>query len=161
MFWRKRFQVLGLGLLVLLADQASKLWVLRSLAPHEGFEVVPDWFNIVLVFNRGAVWGFLNRTDITWQRGFFIIASLAATAMILFLAGTYRTGERLARVGLGLVLGGALGNLVDRVRLGHVVDFLDFYHAGWHWPAFNLADSAICVGVGLLLLTTLRPEHKA
>src|SRR3982075_268890 len=145
---------LGLALLIALADQASKYAISSSLRFGEVREVAP-FFNLVLAHNRGAAFSFLADAA-GWQRALFIGIAVAATAVIVFLLARH-SSERLFSAGLALILGGALGNLWDRVALGHVVDFLDFHAFGWHFWAFNLADSAITVGAALLILDGLRP----
>lgn len=150
---------------ILAADQATKLWALEALRPYEVRPVIDGWFNLVLAFNTGAAFSFLSDAG-GWQRWLFAgLASVVCVVLTVWLARLGR-GERVAAAGLALVIGGAVGNLVDRLRLGHVVDFLDFYHAslaGWpgfsahgHWPAFNIADSAITAGVALLVVGSLR-----
>jgi len=121
-------------------------------------EIAP-FFNLVLAHNRGAAFSFLADAG-GWQRVLFIGIAVAATAAILFLLAGH-SSERLFSAGLALILGGALGNLWDRVALGHVVDFLDFHAFGWHFWAFNLADSTITVGAALLILDGLRPAGAA
>ncbi len=143
----------GLALLVAGLDQLSKFWVLWSIGPHEAVPVIPGFFSLVLVLNRGSSFGMFNSDSITWQRPVLIIASLVAMAVIIYLAHILRERRPWQIVGLGLILGGALGNLVDRVRLGQVVDFLYFGLYGWHWPAFNVADCGITVGAATLILT--------
>ena len=101
--------------------------------------------------NRGAAFGFLNRSDIEWQFWLFLLATLVAAVAIILLVRTAQEQPWLFRA-LGLVMGGALGNLIDRIRFRAVVDFLDIYVGDWHWPAFNVADMAICVGAGLACL---------
>jgi len=145
---------LALALLLALADQASKYAVSSSLRLGEVREIAP-FFNLVLAYNRGAAFSFLSDAA-GWQRGFFIgIAVISAAVIVVLLVGP--SGERLFCAGLALILGGALGNLWDRLVLGHVVDFLDFHGFGWHFWAFNLADSAITIGAGLLILDGLYP----
>ena len=145
---------LALALLIALADQASKYVIGSSLRPGEVREIAP-FFNLVLAYNRGAAFSFLSDAA-GWQRGFFIAIAAIATAVIVVLLVSH-AGERLFCAGLALILGGALGNLWDRLVLGHVVDFLDFHAFGWHFWAFNLADSAITIGAGLLILDGLYP----
>ena len=145
---------LALAALIAAADQASKYAISSSLRVGEVREIT-GFFNLVLAFNRGAAFSFLSDAA-GWQRGLFIAIAIIATAIIVALLVKY-SGERLFGAGLALILGGALGNLADRVLLGHVVDFLDFHAAGWHFWAFNLADSAITIGAGLLILDGLRP----
>ncbi|WP_261379398.1 signal peptidase II [Denitratisoma sp. DHT3] len=136
---------------VMAADQVSKLWVLSVLRLGEGVELTP-FFNLVLVFNRGAAFSFLAWAE-GWQRWFFVALALAISVgiVIAMRRAAAKAASRWLIGALTLVLGGALGNVIDRLIHGAVVDFLDFHAAGWHWPAFNLADSAICVGIALLL----------
>lgn len=138
------------------ADFATKAWVLAAFHLHESVAVTP-FFNLVLVMNPGASFSFLADAG-GWQRWFFIVLALAISAWLVVMIRRH-AAERLMPTALALVLGGALGNVIDRVRFGAVVDFLDFHVAGWHWPAFNVADSAITVGVVLLLWQQL--THKA
>src|SRR5258708_8827304 len=142
-----------LGLLLGLADQGSRAATSWSLRYGEVREIAP-FFNLVLAHNRGAAFSFLADAG-GWQRALFIGIAVAATAAIVLLLVRH-SSERLFSAGLALVLGGALGNLWDRIALGHVVDFLDFHAFGWHFWAFNLADSAITVGAALLILDRLR-----
>jgi signal peptidase II len=135
-----------------LADQASKYAISAHLRVGEVREVT-GFFNLVLAHNRGAAFSFLSDAG-GWQRALFIAIAVAATAVIVVMLARH-SSERLFSSGLALILGGALGNLWDRIVLGHVVDFLDFHAFGWHFWAFNLADSAITVGAGLLILDGL------
>ncbi|WP_456417712.1 signal peptidase II [Thiolapillus sp.] len=141
-----------LALLLVVADQLTKFWVLSVFEPYEVLPVLPV-FNLTLVFNPGAAFSFLSDAG-GWQRTFFIVlSSLISIGLVIWLM-RLRRGEGLTGIALGMILGGALGNLIDRVRLGKVVDFLDFYWREWHWPAFNVADSAITVGVVIMLLAS-------
>ncbi|WP_333844119.1 signal peptidase II [Pelomicrobium sp.] len=142
---------------VLIMDFLTKRWVEASLAPGAVVPVTP-FFNLVLTFNRGAAFSFLADAS-GWQREFFIGIAVAASALILYLLQRYR-GELLFCLALGLILGGALGNLWDRITLGHVVDFLDFHLAGYHWPAFNVADAAITCGALALLWDAFRGSRR-
>ena len=144
---------LGMAALVAVLDQATKTALAASFRPGEILEIT-GFFNLVFVYNRGAAFSFLSDAA-GWQREFLIgIAAIAAVVIVALLAR--HPGERLFCAGLALILGGALGNVCDRVVLGHVVDFLDFHALGRHWPAFNLADSAISVGAALLILDGFR-----
>jgi signal peptidase II len=133
---------------VAVLDQTTKAVVQASLQPGTRIDVLP-FLDLVLVFNTGAAFSFLAGAG-GWQRGFFIAIALAATVLIVHLLRRH-PHERLFCAGLALILGGALGNLWDRVALGHVVDFVLLHARGYHWPAFNVADSAITVGAGLLI----------
>ena len=142
-----RWFALALG--VVIADQITKALVLARFSLGERLEVT-GFFNMVLVYNKGAAFSFLSDAG-GWQTPALIVFALAAIGIV----GTFivrSAGRTMLLTGLGLILGGALGNLIDRLRFGQVVDFLDFHAAGWHWPAFNVADSAITVGAVLLIL---------
>lgn len=145
---------LALATVVLVLDQLSKAAVLRWLQPHQVIDVLPG-FNLTLVFNRGAAFSFLAGAS-GWQRGFFTGLALVASVVILVLLRRTPGSERLTAGGLALILGGAVGNLVDRLRWGHVVDFVDMYLGSAHWPAFNVADCAISVGAALLVWSMWR-----
>ena len=144
---------LALAALVVVLDQATKQWVLGSFRVMESLAVT-SFFNLVLVFNPGASFSFLAGAG-GWQKWFFVVLALAISAWLLHMLRQH-AAERLLPTALALILGGALGNVIDRLRFDAVVDFLDFYAAGHHWPAFNLADSAITLGVGLMLLHQFR-----
>jgi len=151
----------GIAVAVVLLDQATKLWIQKSLVLYSTHAVIPDFFNIVHVLNRGAAFGFLNRSDIRWQTYFFFAATALAVLIINHLLRLARPGDKLLISGLGLILGGALGNLVDRIRTGEVVDFLDFYWRSYHWPAFNVADIAIFLGSMALLVAFYRMRRPS
>jgi signal peptidase II len=148
----------ALAALVAALDRAAKAAVLATLAPGEAVPLT-GFFNLVLVFNRGAAFGLLAGAS-GWQTEFFAGVAAAVSAAIAWLLVRH-SGERLFSAALALVLGGALGNLWDRLAWGYVVDFLDFHAGGWHWPAFNLADAAITTGAGLLILDGLLPRRDA
>jgi signal peptidase II len=133
-------------------DQISKWWILAEVMnPPRVIEITP-FFNLVLVLNRGASFGMLGGGGAWAPWALLALAAAILTGLGIWLA---RTPSRWVAAGLGLVIGGAVGNVVDRLRYGAVIDFLDFHLAGFHWPAFNLADSAITVGVGILLVDAL------
>jgi len=134
---------------ILAVDRLTKILVLEAFAPGERLQLT-GFFNLVLVFNKGAAFSFLAGAS-GWQTPVFATISTVAAVVITVLIVRH-PGNRLLCAALALILGGALGNLWDRLAWGHVVDFLDFHAAGWHWPAFNVADSAITVGAGLLIL---------
>lgn len=144
---------LGLAAALIAADQLTKLAILSIFKLGEGVAVTP-FFNLVFVFNRGAAFSFLAGAD-GWQRWFFTVLALAVSAWIIVMLRRHPQERRLCAA-LTLIMGGALGNVIDRVVHGAVVDFLDFHVAGWHWPAFNIADSAITVGALLLVWDQFR-----
>jgi signal peptidase II len=133
-------------------DQISKLIIMKSLVLGESVSIIPGFFDLTLVTNTGGVFGILRDLEGPLRNLLFSIIPLAAIALMVWYGWNLPHRRRWPRVALGLILGGALGNLMDRLRLGFVVDFLDAYVGRYHWPAFNLADSAICVGVAMLLV---------
>lgn len=145
---------LWLSLLVLLLDQASKQLAEASLQLYEQIPLLP-FFNLTLAYNEGAAFSFLSDQG-GWQRWLFSGLALLVTLVLVRWMKRLRREERLLAIALSLIIGGALGNLIDRMLWGHVIDFLDLYYRQWHWPAFNLADSAIVLGVSLFILDTLR-----
>lgn len=138
---------------VIFADWLTKQWATEFLQLYRPKEVT-SWLNMTLAHNYGAAFSFLANAG-GWQRWFFIV--LASTVTLVLLVWLLRLSRRewMTGLGLGLVIGGAIGNLVDRIQLGYVVDFIDVHFSGWHYPAFNIADSAITVGVILLLIDGL------
>ena len=137
---------------IVIVDQLTKWAVLARFAPGERLEVT-GFFNLVLVFNKGAAFSFLADAP-GWQAPLLIAFALLAAGVVGTLIFRH-PGKRLLCASLALILGGAIGNLIDRLRFGQVVDFLDFHALGWHWPAFNVADCAITVGAVLLILEGL------
>ncbi len=141
---------LMLSAAIIVADQISKLIVLDHFQLHDTLPLIDGLLNLTLAFNEGAAFSFLSDAG-GWQRWFFtLLAIVVSTILIIWLKRTERQDWRTA-LPLGLVVGGALGNVIDRIRLGHVVDFIDVHYGTWSWPAFNVADSAISVGAVLLL----------
>jgi len=149
---------LALSALVVGLDQLSKFAISHLLLRGEGIEIA-SFFNLVLTYNRGAAFSFLAGAA-GWQRGFFIVLALIASMWIVYLLRKHAK-QTMFCVALGLILGGAIGNLIDRIWIGEVVDFLDFHAGNWHWPAFNLADSAITCGAALLIWDGFRPRRPA
>ena len=151
-----RWLALSAGVIAL--DLATKAWISGAFRYGEVREVTP-FFNLVLVHNTGAAFSLLADAG-GWQRWFFAVVSIAISAVILVMLRR-QDQSRLGSTGLALVLGGALGNLWDRLTLGHVVDFVQLHAGGYYWPAFNVADSAICVGVALLVWDGFRGTAAA
>jgi signal peptidase II len=150
---------LVLAVFVLVLDLLTKRWVEAALFYGEQIPLTA-FFNLVLTYNAGAAFSFLSDAG-GWQRWFFSVVAAGASMLIIYLLRKHAT-DKLFCLALSLILGGALGNLWDRITLGHVVDFLDFHVAGYHWPAFNIADSAIFLGAASLILDSfLRKEPKA
>lgn len=146
---------------VVVLDQLSKWWVMASFALFESRPVVEGFFRLTYVLNTGAAFGLLAGPRVWWRQAFFVLVALVALAVLVSAYRHYRHRGGLYVVAVGLIGGGAVGNLIDRLRFGAVVDFLDFYIQTHHWPAFNVADSAITVGVGLFLLASLREPAPA
>lgn len=142
-----------LSLVVFVLDQASKYAITASFQFGESKYVLP-FFNLVLAYNTGAAFSFLANAS-GWQREFFIVVTVTISLVLLWMLRRNHR-NRLLATALSLVIGGALGNLYDRVLHGHVVDFIQWHVAGYYWPAFNIADSAICVGAALLIFDSLR-----
>lgn len=138
---------------VIVLDQLTKFLVMRSIPKFGALRVIPGFFDLVNVRNPGAAFGILNGAHGSWRAAFFIFVSIAALALIAVLVR--KAADRLTIVAFSLIGGGAVGNLIDRVRFGEVVDFIDWYYRSWHWPTFNIADSAITIGVGLLAIDML------
>jgi signal peptidase II len=143
---------------VLIFDQATKIYIDRSMDLHATITVVENFFNITYLRNKGAAFGFLANTS--YRLPFFIMVSLVAIIVIMVVFARLRPDQRFTACALALIFSGALGNLIDRVRLGEVIDFLDAHWYGHHWPAFNIADSAICVGVFLLAIDMFVEEKR-
>ena len=140
---------LSIAALVVLADQFTKVLIVSTYHLGEGFPV-NSFFNIVRVHNEGAAFSFLASAG-GWQRWFFTALGLVAASMMVWMLKKH-PGQKLFGLAIACILGGAIGNVIDRVLYGYVVDFLDFYHAGIHFPAFNVADSGITVGALCLIL---------
>ena len=144
------------SLAVVVADQATKVAAVALLDPASSVELIPT-IDLVLAYNPGAAFSFLSTAG-GWQRWLFIGLAVAICGFILHWMRDIPRGARWLPLALSLIVGGAVGNVIDRVRIGAVVDFIDFHVGDWHWPAFNVADSAICVGAALLVLGVFRRE---
>jgi signal peptidase II len=144
---------LGVAAIALLIDQLSKITITKLFAYGDSITLT-SFFNLVLVYNKGAAFSFLA-SETGWQRHLLTAVGIGAAVFILFLLKRH-AGQRMFCWALALILGGALGNVLDRIMYGHVIDFLDVHAGGWHWPAFNVADSAICIGAVLFVLDELR-----
>ena len=155
----RRWVIFGsIAIIGLVVDQLTKLYIDRSMQMFQSIPVIDGLFNITYVRNKGAAFSFLSHAS--WRLPFFIAISAVAAVVIVIAFNRLRNDQRLAQVSLAMIFSGAVGNLIDRVRRGEVVDFLDVYWRSYHWPAFNVADSMICVGVALLALDMLREEQR-
>ena len=147
--------VASLGGIVLILDQATKWLALRRLPPGLPVSVIDGVFSLTLVMNPGLAFGMLGTVPSGWRWVVALLSIGALTVLAVLARRLLPEGGPVAAVAIGMIFGGAAGNLIDRARFGAVVDFLDVYWRGWHWPAFNVADSAISVGVALLALRML------
>ena len=142
----------------LIADQLTKLYIDRTMQLYQSIPVIDGLFSITYVRNKGAAFSFLANSS--WRLPFFIVVTLIALTAILVALAKLRDNQRLALAALSLIFAGAVGNLIDRLRLGEVIDFLDVYWKTHHWPAFNVADSCICVGVALLAVDMVLEDQR-
>lgn len=154
---RYRIFLWAIGVLVV-CDQLTKVYIDKTFVLGESRRVITHFFHITYIRNPGAAFGIL--ADSAVRLPFFISVSLLAIAGILWYVRRVPADPPWQHLALGLILGGAVGNLIDRVRLGAVIDFLDVHWYNYHWPAFNLADSGICVGVGILLVCSWQEERR-
>ena len=152
---KKNILFLAITVLVVLLDQLSKAWIISTVRLYDSFSVIGGLFNITHVRNPGAAFGFLAAAPPPFRYIFFIAVTLAAILLILHYLRVSRIEETSLVSALALILSGAVGNLIDRVRFGEVIDFLDVYLGSYHWPAFNVADSAITVGVAILIMVLI------
>lgn len=142
-------------LAVVCFDQATKLWIMRHFTLYESREVIAGLFNLTYLTNNGAAFGILAGQPALWRQVFFITTASIALVCIWIAQRSFGLRSRIYSLSLALIAGGAIGNLIDRIRFGFVVDFLDVYVGQHHWPAFNVADSAITVGVTLFIVNNL------
>ena len=148
---------LGVAIVVVLLDQVTKITMTRLLAYGQS-EAINSFFNLVMVYNQGAAFSFLANSG-GWQRWFFSALALAVSIFIVWMLNKNST-QRMFCWSLSLILGGAVGNLIDRLVYGHVIDFLDVHVGALHWPAFNVADAAITIGAALFVLDELRRVNR-
>jgi len=159
--WRANLpELLTLVLAIVACDQVSKALVVDSLGLGQSHPLVPGFLHFTLVRNTGMAFGLLSGADIPFKAALVTLLSVAAMGAVAYYALKSPQNERLTRIGLSLILGGAMGNIIDRARLGYVVDFVDVFYRDTHWPAFNVADTFICIGVGLLLLDSFRRRDE-
>ena len=150
---------LWLSALVIVIDQITKRIVDTTMQLYQSIELIP-YFQLTYMRNQGAAFSFLSGAG-GWQRWFFIALAVIASVFICFWLKKLNRSQRWEAIAWSLVLGGALGNLIDRILYGYVIDFLDVYIGDWHWPAFNVADSAITLGVAMLLLDSFKPQPRS
>ena len=151
---------LGIALTVLILDQISKLIVIASLGPHQTLTVIPGFFNIVLVKNKGMAFGIFSQISSMLFYYLLLSVTIIAVAAVFFFFFTLKENQGWMALGLSLILGGALGNLADRARLGYVIDFLDFVLKNYHWHTFNVADSAVTAGAFCILIEMMKGKNN-
>lgn len=156
--WRRMLPWVALASVIVLVDQLTKLAIERAF-DYGDVEPVTSFFNLVLTYNKGAAFSFLASAS-GWQKHFLTVVGIGASLFILYLLARHG-GQKLFALALAMILGGAIGNVIDRLAYGHVIDFLDFHVGGWHWPAFNVADSAIVGGAILLVVDELLRVRRA
>jgi signal peptidase II len=148
--------VLIISSTVLILDQITKALVHNLMPLYHSIEIVPNFVNLTYLRNTGAAFGFLSGNRSTLRLAFFLLISVVAIACIIYLLKNLRPDRNIPAISLSLILGGAIGNLIDRLRMGEVIDFIDLHWHHLHWPAFNVADSAISIGVILLFIQMVR-----
>jgi signal peptidase II len=157
---KRNILFLAATFLVILLDQVTKAWIISTMRLYDSFVVIAGFFNITHVRNPGAAFGFLAGVSPLFRYIFFLAVTVAAILLILHYLRVSRIEAPSLVLALALILAGAVGNLIDRVRFGEVVDFLDVYIVGHHWPAFNVADSAITVGAAILIVVLLQKRKE-
>jgi signal peptidase II len=156
----RRLEII-IALVVVAIDQATKAMIRPALALHDSVEVIPGFLDLTRVHNTGAAFGMLNTADFPFKAVVLGLVAMVALGGVAWYASTVPLAERLARIGIAGVLGGAVGNLIDRATAGYVLDFVDAYWNGWHFWAFNVADAAISVGVVFMILDILGLGRRA
>jgi signal peptidase II len=146
---------------IVVTDQMTKALVRPALALHDSVEVIPGFMNLTRVHNTGAAFGMLNSVDFPFKTVVLTVVATLALAGVAWYAATVPHNDRLARIGVASILGGAIGNLIDRATVGYVLDYVDAYFRGWHFWAFNVADAAISIGVVLMILDLLGLGRRA
>ena len=152
---KKRIPYFVLILFLLISDQVTKALIARNIVLNTGKEVIPGFFQLVHIRNRGAIFGFFSQSGNRFVFLFLTLASLAALSLVVYYFFSASPKERLLKLSLSLIMAGALGNFIDRIFKGYVIDFLDVSVKGWHWPSFNVADSCISIGAVLLIFIFL------
>jgi len=145
---------------ICILDQVTKALIVATIGVFDTITIIPGFFNLTHIYNPGGAFGFLSRSTSELRHLFFLISSFVAMGLILFLYAKTPPQQRLLELALALILGGAFGNIIDRIRIGKVIDFLDVYIKNFHWPAFNVADSAITIGICLFMYHLLFIELR-
>lgn len=158
---KKYFPLVAYTPLIVLIDQLVKTYVDNEMRLYQSIELLENFFHITYIRNKGAAFGMLSGADESIRIPFFLIVSIIAIALIFYTLYSYHEESKLFPLSLAMILGGAIGNMIDRLRFGEVIDFLDVHWYDHHWPAFNVADAAICVGVALLIINMLFEKEKS
>ena len=158
---RVRLKAYSAAAAVIALDRLTKWIVEMRVSPADTYTVIPGFFDIVRAQNRGVAFGVFNESTFEWRTTLLVLVSVAAVVVVSAIIWKARRLDARSLWGFALILGGAAGNLFDRILSGRVTDFLDFYIRDYHWPAFNVADAALVTGCGLLLLDMLRPQRQA
>ncbi len=145
---------------VIVLDQITKLMIAGTLELHQRITVIPGFFNLTLAYNEGAAFSFLSDAG-GWQRWFFTALAIVVAAILVVWLKRLTPADKGSAIALALIIGGALGNLIDRLLYGHVIDFIHWYYKSYYWPSFNIADSAITVGATLLILVSLFDQRDS
>ena len=152
---------LFLVIIIVVLDQVTKALVRRSLELHDTMDVIPGFLNLTRVHNTGAAFGMFNGMEFPYKTGVLTLVATFALAGVAWYAATVPATDRLARIGVATILGGAIGNLIDRATVGYVLDYVDAFYNGWHFWAFNVADAAISIGVVLMILDLVGLGRRA
>jgi signal peptidase II len=152
---------LFLVIVIVVADQITKALVRRALELHDTMDVIPGFLNLTRVHNTGAAFGMFNGVEFPYKTGVLTLIATLALAGVAWYAATVPATDRLARIGVATILGGAIGNLIDRATVGYVLDYVDAFYNGWHFWAFNVADAAISIGVVLMILDLVGLGRRA
>jgi len=152
---------LFLVIVIVILDQVTKALVRRSLELHDTIDVIPGFLNLTRVHNTGAAFGIFNGMEFPYKTGVLTLVATFALAGVAWYAATVPDTDRLARIGVAAILGGAIGNLIDRATVGYVLDYVDAFYNGWHFWAFNVADAAISIGVVLMILDLVGLGRRA
>ncbi|HID81774.1 MAG TPA: lipoprotein signal peptidase [Chromatiales bacterium] len=150
---------LWLSVVVIVLDQVSKLYIDQVFTLYQQKPIIDGFFNLTLAYNKGAAFSFLADEN-GWQRWLFTGLAVIVSGVIFYWLKGLNKHEKITAISLSLILGGAIGNVIDRIAYGHVIDFLDFHYQQYHYPAFNIADSAITIGAALLIFHTLFGKHE-
>jgi len=150
---------LWLSVTVIALDQASKIYIDHSFTLYQQKQIIPGFFNLTLAYNPGAAFSLFADGD-GWQRWFFTMLAVFVSGVIIFWIKGLSKHEKITAIALSLILGGAIGNVIDRIAYGHVIDFIQFYYTQYYYPSFNIADSAITIGAAILIFHTLFGKHE-